>query len=93
MTAPRLLTVAEAAERLHVCEDTVRNLVARRLITCVRVGYGGKKARIRFTEEDLEQYIARNRRVAPADEAPPSPRRIPRRAHVALDLPAAQRYV
>lgn len=92
MTAP-LLTVAQVAERLGVSDDTVRNLAARKLIGHVRVGYGKQKPRIRFTEQDVADYIAKQR-VAPADESPPA--RIshqPRAARRSLaELPDAGRY-
>lgn len=87
-----LLTVVQAAERLSVSDDTIRALVHAGKLSHVRVGIGGKKARIRFTEADLEAYIDRNRRVAPADaERSKEIVRVPRRRSLAA-TPEAGRY-
>ena len=89
-----LLTVADVGKRLNCSDDTVRGLVARRLIAHVRVGQGTKKARIRFTEADVEAYIAKQR-IAPIEDASSTPRvNAPRRSaeRRLLDLPEARRY-
>jgi excisionase family DNA binding protein len=50
---PRLLTLPEVAETLRVSEKTVRRLVARRRIPCVRIG-----ASLRFSRQALVQWIS-----------------------------------
>jgi len=95
MTTSPLLTCVQAAERLGVSDDTVRILANAGKLAHVRVGIGTRKARIRFTEADLEAYIARNRVAATTPDAEPEPAeqkpiRFGRRRK--LDLPEAQRY-
>ncbi|MGB7143093.1 helix-turn-helix domain-containing protein [Mycobacterium sp.] len=48
----RLWTVNDAARFLHVHPMTIRNLISRRELPCVRVGYA-----IRFCKEDVLGYI------------------------------------
>jgi excisionase family DNA binding protein len=55
---PRLLTLPEVAEALRVSEKTVRRLVARRVIPCVRIG-----GLLRFDHRDLAQWISARREV------------------------------
>lgn len=94
MSAPQLLTVLQAAARLGVSDDTIRVLVAKGKLSCVRVGIGEQKSRIRFTEEQLAAYVARQTRTAPADKEYPDVSRVPhRRPRRSLDhLPEASRY-
>jgi excisionase family DNA binding protein len=95
MAAP-LLTVRQAAARLGCAASTVRALVHANEITHVRIGLGRAKPRICFEEADIDAYIERNRRVAPADQqqqsaCPSAPSR--RRERRSLkDLPEAARY-
>lgn len=51
--APRLLTVAAIAERLDVCERTVRRLIQSGRLGSLRVGRC-----LRISEEDLQTYMA-----------------------------------
>lgn len=92
MAAPQLLTVLQAAERLGVSDDTVRTLANTGKLSHVRVGIGTSKARMRFTEADLQAYIERNRHVAAADKEYPDVSRVPHQKRRSLDLPEAQRY-
>jgi excisionase family DNA binding protein len=53
---PRLLNVAEVAERLGVSERFVRRLVHERRIDFLKVGYF-----VRFLEADVDAYLERSR--------------------------------
>lgn len=55
-----LLTYAEVSEALRVTERTVRSLCRSGELPFVRVG----KNSIRFTPEDLGDFIARRREVS-----------------------------
>ena len=68
----RLLTVADAAERLGVSPDLIYILVSKRLISCVRVGSGKARPRLRIEEEAIERYIETHRVIA-TDEPAPAP--------------------
>ena len=48
----RLLTIREVAQLLHTCEKTVRRLVARKALPCVRVG-----AAVRFLPSDVFRWL------------------------------------
>jgi len=50
---PQLLTVPEVAAYLQVSPKTVRRLVAKRAIPCVRIG-----AMVRFQPADLLRFVA-----------------------------------
>lgn len=52
----RLLTISEAAEYLAISERSVKRLIARGDLPCIRVG-----SALRFAFADLEAFIARNR--------------------------------
>lgn len=52
LPTPRLLDVAEVAERLHVSERFVRRLVAERRIPIQKVG-----RHVRFREEDVDGFL------------------------------------
>jgi len=52
----RLLTIGEAAEYLSVSERSIKRLIARGDLPCIRVGNA-----LRFALADLEAFIARNR--------------------------------
>lgn len=52
----RLLTIGEAAEYLSVSERSIKRLIARGDLPCIRVGNA-----LRFAFADLEAFIARNR--------------------------------
>jgi len=93
MTMTPLLTVPEAALRLSITADTVYALVREQKLACVRLG-SGVRPRLRFTVEDIDAYIARQRTgvrdglVAPpaSTDGVPTPRRS------LADLPEASRY-
>ena len=55
--ADRLLTVAEAAERLGTTERFPRRLIAERRITFVKLG-AGRRSPVRIPERAIEQLIA-----------------------------------
>jgi excisionase family DNA binding protein len=55
-TPARLLTVAEAAERLNTTERFVRRLVEERRIAFTRLG-----RHIRLAESDLDAFVAAGR--------------------------------
>ena len=104
MTDSPLRTAAHVAKRLGVSEDTVYRLVTEKRIGHVRVGIGRSKPRIRFHDEDVEAFIARNRQAAIATAAPSvdelvpalqtsAPRRRRRGPSTVLDLPGSDRYV
>ncbi|WP_445809947.1 helix-turn-helix domain-containing protein [Yoonia sp.] len=52
----RLLTISEAAEYLAISERSIKRLIARGDLPCIRVG-----SALRFVFADLEAFIARNR--------------------------------
>ena len=52
----RLLTISEAAEYLAISERSVKRLIARGDLPCIRFG-----STLRFAFADLEAFIARNR--------------------------------
>ena len=52
----RLLTISEAAEYLAISERSIKRLIARGHLPCIRVG-----SALRFAFADLEAFIARNR--------------------------------
>lgn len=59
-TPNRLLTVPEVAQRLVLSSKQVRRLIAGRDLPHIRIG-----TRVRITQEDLENYIARMRQARP----------------------------
>lgn len=65
---PRL-TVRDAAAKLGISEVSVRKLVAERKIAHTRIGPSG--VAIRFTDGDLEEYLAA--RHVPREERRPAP--------------------
>ena len=52
----RLLTISEAAEYLSISERSIKRLIARGDLPCIRVG-----SALRFAFADLEAFIAHNR--------------------------------
>jgi excisionase family DNA binding protein len=54
----QLLTIDDVAERLNVGERFVRRLVAERRIGYLKVG-----AKVRFTRDDVEAFVASSRRM------------------------------
>src|SRR4051812_16428507 len=58
----RLMNRETAAEWLCISEDQVAELAHRGELRYINVGRGQKRARMRFTEEDLEEFVARRRR-------------------------------
>lgn len=89
-----LLTVQAVAQRLDVSPDTVYLLVQKREIACVRVGTGTRRPRLKFTEAQVTEYIARYTvPAAPAETRPVTVRqRAPRRSLVDICGPEAGRY-
>jgi excisionase family DNA binding protein len=67
-----LLTVQQAAQRLHVSPSTVYELCGSRRIAHVRVGLA--RGTIRIDEAELEAFI-RKATVQPAEPAAPQPRK------------------
>lgn len=53
---PRLLTLAEAADQLHVSERTVQRIIGRGELAIVRIG-----RQIRVRQADLDAYVAAQR--------------------------------
>ena len=53
-----LLTIDDVAQRLNVGERFVRRLVAERRIGYLKVG-----AKVRFTRDDVEAFVAASRRL------------------------------
>ncbi len=49
----KLLTVQQTAERLSVCDKTVRRLITAQVLRSLRVGRA-----IRISEDDLNVYLA-----------------------------------
>jgi excisionase family DNA binding protein len=69
-----LLTISQAAERIHLSTRSVRLLVAAGKIRAVRIGPMG--GRVRFTPEDLDDYLHRCRQYgSPARALTPAARR------------------
>lgn len=54
-----MFSVEDVADRLGVSISLVYELVARREITCYRIGRG--RGTIRFAEADVEAYLERRR--------------------------------
>ena len=63
-----MLRVGEAARRLRCSPSTIYALCRLRTISHIRVGAG--RGSIRIRENDLDEYIARNR-VREDDKGPP----------------------
>jgi excisionase family DNA binding protein len=56
-TTTRLLTVAEAAERLGTTERFARRLIAERRVTFVKLGTG-RSSPVRIPEQAIDELIA-----------------------------------
>jgi len=54
-----LLTITDTRTILQISDRTLRRLVYRRQIGCIRVGN-----QVRFTEADVQRYIEEQRRPA-----------------------------
>jgi excisionase family DNA binding protein len=69
-----VLTVAEVADLLGVCEGTVLGWLARKELRGVNVGTvsGKKKPRWRVTAAELDRFLAARQ----ADPGPEKPRRV-----------------
>ncbi|OSJ14388.1 hypothetical protein BST63_16920 [Bradyrhizobium canariense] len=73
----RLLTPEQAASRLNITEDHLRDLVSEGVLGYINVGLGKKRPRRRFTETDLNEFIeGRRRREVPCPSTVTSVRRI-----------------
>ena len=59
-----MLTVAEAAERLHISISLCYRLIEERQLSCVRMGQKGRRGCIRIRLADLEEYLRRCQSVA-----------------------------
>jgi len=53
MTSPQYFTVKEIAAQLRVSQRTIRDLLAKRLLACVRVG-----GCVRISDAHLDAYLA-----------------------------------
>jgi excisionase family DNA binding protein len=70
----RLLTVAEAAKQLNVSRGTIYNLCGTGELPHRRIGVG--RGCIRFTDEDLREYL--DRKKVKGQEGPaPAPKSQP----------------
>lgn len=67
VTRQLLLTEAEAAERLRLCQRTLRNARREGKLRYVLIGRA-----VRYTEDDLKNFIDSLRTVQPA--CPPNPK-------------------
>lgn len=66
-----MLTVAEVAKRLHSSISNVYALVAQGALRCYRVGAG--KAGIRFSPEQLENFLRQRESQARDETEKPAP--------------------
>jgi excisionase family DNA binding protein len=66
--APRWYVVKDAAVYLGLTISQVYRRVHLKQISCVNDG------RVRFTQDDLDEYLARHRTRAHVPPAPPTPR-------------------
>lgn len=69
-----LLTTAEAAARLGICERQLRGLVADGAIPIVNVGRDGKRKTIRFSIQHLDDFISHRVTICQKSEASTSAR-------------------
>jgi excisionase family DNA binding protein len=74
----RMFSIREVAEQIGVSESTVRTMTERCIIPHYRIGTG--RGAIRISSDDLEVYLARQRRETVPD-------RIPQPRHRVLTLP------
>lgn len=58
---PRLMTVAEAAERLRICEKTLRRHIGSGELACIALGRGPDRRRRLIHPDDLRAFIDRMR--------------------------------
>lgn len=58
---PRLMTVAEAAERLRICEKTLRRHIGSGELACIVLGRGPDRRRRLIHPDDLRAFIDRMR--------------------------------
>ena len=59
-----LLLVSEAADRLKLTAQTVRNLILAGELAAINVGGTGNQTRYRIAEADLARFIEARRTVA-----------------------------
>jgi len=76
-----LLTVKDVAGRLNVSPSCIYQLVETGKIPHHRIGVG--RGAIRFTEDDLAEYLDRNR-SQPASGGQPRPATRPKLKHIKL---------
>jgi excisionase family DNA binding protein len=70
-----LLTLAEAAARLHVTAEKVRTYVRDGELQYINVGHGTKRPRYRFSDTDIDELIEqRKRRDVPCQFSKPKSR-------------------
>jgi excisionase family DNA binding protein len=62
---PTLLTLAQAAEKLGVCERTVREHVKARRLRFINLGRGSKRVCMRFDPADLAAFVDAMRQTMP----------------------------
>ncbi len=73
MSQQLLLTEAEAADRLRLCQRTLRKARQQGLLHYVLIGRA-----VRYTVADLESFIDALRQQVPAPCQPPDPSPLPR---------------
>jgi excisionase family DNA binding protein len=85
------------AERLGISVRTLYELVAAKRIAYVRIGQGRNLRAIRFRDEDIDAFIARNRQpsvpVEPDPDPPTSTTPVRRQRARVVDLEGGDRYV
>src|SRR5258708_23651919 len=62
MTETELFNRKQAAKKLNISEDQLAGLVQDGELRYINVGRGQKRPRMRFADEDLDEFIARRRR-------------------------------
>ncbi|MBI1311744.1 helix-turn-helix domain-containing protein [bacterium] len=76
-----LLTVKDVAQRLNVSQSCIYQLVETGKIPHHRIGVG--RGAIRFTEDDITEYL-QNAREQPASGGSPRPLTRPKLKHIRL---------
>ncbi|MCB8835976.1 helix-turn-helix domain-containing protein [Aurantimonas sp. VKM B-3413] len=81
-TSDALLKPADAARRLAICEDHLRELSAAGLIPYVNIGRGEIRERRRYDPADLDAYVETQKCRVSTSAAVPTP--IPTTSDVAV---------
>ncbi len=69
-----MLTVADVADRLNVSPGLVYAWVQAGVLPHYRMGRPGRKGAIRFSEADLDAYLAGQKRETGPRVVPPAPK-------------------